>query len=122
MFFINGRYIKDKSLTVATDQAYKGIIPVGRYGFVVLNIQMDPKAVDVNVHPSKLEVRFEDESKVFKAVYHAIKSTLTNSKYNLDDSLDDLNFLNNNISTKKSKDVNKNSNNLMSFPSISLSK
>ena len=77
LFFLNGRYIKDKNLTAATDQAYKGIVPVGRYGFVILNLQMDPKEVDVNVHPAKLEVRFEDESKVFKAVYHAIKSSLT---------------------------------------------
>ena len=73
LFFLNGRYIKDKNLTAAADQAYKGMIPVGRYGFIVLNLEMDPKLVDVNVHPAKLEVRFEEESKVFKAVYHAIK-------------------------------------------------
>lgn len=78
LFFLNGRYIKDKNLTAAADQAYKGIVPVGRYGFLILNLQMDPKEADVNVHPAKLEVRFEDESKVFKAVYHAIKSSLTN--------------------------------------------
>ncbi len=80
LFFLNGRYIKDKNLTAATDQAYKGMIPVGRYGFIVLNLIMDPKLVDVNVHPAKLEVRFEDESAVFKAVYHAIKSNLAKSE------------------------------------------
>lgn len=80
LFFLNGRYIKDKNLTAAADQSYKGIIPVGRYGFLVLNLEMDPKLVDVNVHPAKLEVRFEEESKVFKAVYHAIKSSLAKSE------------------------------------------
>ena len=80
LFFLNGRYIKDKNLTAAADQSYKGMIPIGRYGFIVLNIEMDPKLVDVNVHPAKLEVRFEEESKVFKAVYHAIKSSLAKSE------------------------------------------
>ena len=80
VFFVNGRYIKDKNLTAAADQAYKGMIPVGRYGFIILNLTMDPKYVDVNVHPSKLEVRFEEENKVFKAVYHAIKSNLAKSE------------------------------------------
>lgn len=80
LFFLNNRYIKDKNLTAAADQAYKGIIPVGRYGFLVLNLEMDPSLVDVNVHPAKLEVRFEEESKVFKAVYHAIKTSLAKSE------------------------------------------
>ena len=80
LFFLNGRYIKDKNLTAAADQAYKGMIPVGRFGFIVLNLDMDPKLADVNVHPAKLEVRFEDEAKVFKAVYHAIKSNLAQSE------------------------------------------
>lgn len=80
LFFLNGRYIKDKNLSAAADQAYKGMIPVGRYGFIVLNLEMDPKLVDVNVHPAKLEVRFEDETKVFKAIYHAIKSNLAKSE------------------------------------------
>lgn len=80
LFFLNGRYIKDKNLTAAADQAYKGMIPVGRYGFIVLNLEMDPKFVDVNVHPAKLEVRFEDETKVFKSIYHAIKSNMAKSE------------------------------------------
>ena len=76
LYFVNNRYIKDKNLTAAADQAYKGIIPGGKHGFLILNIEMSPKKVDVNVHPAKLEVRFEEEGKVFKAVYHAIKSGL----------------------------------------------
>ncbi len=76
LFFVNNRYIKDKSLTSAAEQGYKGLITIGKYGFLILNLEINPQKVDVNVHPAKLEVRFEDESKVFKAVYHAIKDTL----------------------------------------------
>ena len=76
LFFVNKRYIKDKVLTSAAEQAYKGLITIGKYGFLVLNIEMNPQKVDVNVHPAKLEVRFEDENKIFKAIYHAIKDSL----------------------------------------------
>ena len=76
MFFVNNRYIKDKSLSAAAEKAYKGMIPLGKFSFLVLNIEMNPSKVDVNVHPAKLEVRFEDENLVFKAVYHAIKDAL----------------------------------------------
>ena len=76
LFFVNKRYIKDKTLTSAAEQAFKGMITIGKFGFLVLNLEINPQKVDVNVHPAKLEVRFEEESKVFKAVYHAIKDTL----------------------------------------------
>lgn len=76
LFFVNGRYIKDKILTSAAEQAYKGLITVGKYGFLILNIEMDPKQVDVNVHPAKLEVRFAEENKIFKAIFHTIKDSL----------------------------------------------
>ncbi len=80
LFFVNKRYIKDKILTSATEQAYKGLIPIGKFGFAILNIEMNPAKVDVNVHPAKLEVRFEEENKVFQAIYHAIKDTLLKSE------------------------------------------
>mgnify|MGYP004631422079 FL=1 len=76
LFFVNKRFIKDKVLTAATEQAFKGLIPIGKFGFVILNITMNPAKVDVNVHPAKLEVRFEDESRIFQSIYHAIKNTL----------------------------------------------
>ena len=76
LFFVNQRFIKDKTLTSAAEQGYKGMITIGKYGFLVLNIEMNPQKVDVNVHPAKLEVRFEEENKIFKAVYHAVKDTL----------------------------------------------
>ena len=80
LFFVNKRYIKDKILTAATEQAYKGLIPIGKYGFAALNINMNPAKVDVNVHPAKLEVRFEEENKIFQSIYHSIKDTLLKSE------------------------------------------
>ena len=76
LFFVNGRYVRDKNLTAAIEQAYKNLIPTGKYAFAVLNLEINPNEVDVNVHPAKLEVRFQDEQKVFKAVYHAVKYVL----------------------------------------------
>ena len=76
LFFVNKRYIKDKTLTSAAEQAFKGLVTVGKHGFLVLNIDMDPKKVDVNVHPTKLEVRFQEDGKVFKAIFNAIKQSL----------------------------------------------
>ena len=69
LFFVNKRYIKDKTLTAATEQAFKGLI-----------LEMNPSKVDVNVHPAKLEVRFEEENKIFQSIYHAIKDVLLKSE------------------------------------------
>ena len=76
IFFVNKRFVKDKALTSAAEKAYKGMIPIGKFSFLVLNVDMNPAKVDVNVHPAKLEVRFEEENTVFKAFYHAIKDAL----------------------------------------------
>ncbi len=76
MFFINERYVKDKTLTAAAEQAYKGMIPIGKFAFLILNLEMPANKVDVNVHPAKLEVRFSEESTIFQAVFHAIKNNL----------------------------------------------
>ena len=76
MFFVNKRYIKDKTLSAGVEQAFKGLIPIGKYGVVVLNIEIEPNKIDVNVHPTKLEIRFQEEQKVFKAIYHSVKETL----------------------------------------------
>ncbi len=93
LYFVNGRYIKDRTLTAAAEQAFKGMIPINKYGFLVLNLQMDPSLVDVNVHPAKLEVRFEEENKVFKAVYYAVKEALAKKE------------LIENVAEEKAKDV-----------------
>ena len=84
VFFVNERYVKDKTLTSAAEQAFKGLLPFGKFAFLVLNIKMPASKVDVNVHPAKLEVRFEDESTVFKAVYHAIKNALSSENIVID--------------------------------------
>ena len=76
MFFVNKRYIKDKTLSAGAEQAFKGLLPIGKFGFIILELEMDPKKIDVNVHPTKLEIRFQEEQKVFKGVYHAIRDSL----------------------------------------------
>ncbi len=76
LFFVNKRYIKDKTLSAGAEQAFKGLLPIGKFGFLILNIQIEPRLIDVNVHPTKLEIRFQEEQKVFKAIYHAIREAL----------------------------------------------
>ena len=81
LFFINGRYIKDKTLSSAVDQAFRKVLPAGKFAFVILSLEMNPKEVDVNVHPAKLEVRFQNDEKVFKAVYSALKQAIQNMDF-----------------------------------------
>ena len=99
MFFVNKRYIKDKTLTSAAEQAFKGMLLPGKYGFLVLNIEIDPHNIDVNVHPAKLEIRFQEENKVFKLVYHAIKESFVNdqNKFEKKESVEDKITTNNNL-------------------------
>ena len=78
IFFVNGRYIKNKTMSSAVENAYQTIAPAGRFPFVIVNIEMSSELVDVNVHPTKTEVRFSDESLVYRATYNAIRSTVLN--------------------------------------------
>lgn len=78
-FFINGRYVKSFTATAALEEACKGSVMVGKFPACVLHISVPFDAVDVNVHPSKIEVRFINERPVFDAVYHAVKSSLNNN-------------------------------------------
>jgi DNA mismatch repair protein MutL len=75
-FFINGRYVKSKTASAALEQAYSSYIPSEKYPCCVLNIEVSPRAVDVNVHPAKLEVKFSNEKPVFDAVYYTVRSAL----------------------------------------------
>ncbi len=75
-FFINGRYIKSKTASAAIEQAYSSKIPHDKFPFCVLNIELNPATVDVNVHPAKLEVKFANEKLIFDAVYYAVLSAL----------------------------------------------
>lgn len=89
LFYINGRYIKDKILSAATEEAYRTLIPHGKYGFCILNIHINPELVDVNVHPAKLEVRFSEEGKVFKAVNGALRTALLKQDITRDADVDE---------------------------------
>lgn len=74
--FLNGRTIRDRTVQHAIREAYRGLIEPGRHPTAVLMIEMAPSAVDVNVHPAKLEVRFRDQSMVHRAVYHGVRDAL----------------------------------------------
>lgn len=71
--FINGRYIKNFVLNKAIIEGYHTLLPIGRYPIAYLNIEMDPILVDVNVHPTKLEVRLSKEQSLFDLINHKIK-------------------------------------------------
>lgn len=75
-FFINGRYVKSRTANAAVEQAYSSKIPHDKFPICVLNIGIAPGAVDVNVHPTKLEVKFTNEKLVFDAVYYAVLNAL----------------------------------------------
>lgn len=79
-FFVNGRYVKSVTCMVSLEEAYKNQIMTGKFPACVLMIDIDPSLVDVNVHPSKIEVKFSDEKLIYDAVYFAVKNTLMNEK------------------------------------------
>ena len=90
-FFLNGRFVKSKTIMAALEQAYTSYMPPERFPCCVLCIDLDPSRVDVNVHPSKLEVKFSNEKAVFEAVYYAVRTVLegnvTRPSVNLDSAL-----------------------------------
>lgn len=75
-FFINGRLVKSAAAAAALEQAYKNSIMSGRFPACILNIEIDPKLVDVNVHPAKIEVRFVNEKPVFDLIYYGVKTAI----------------------------------------------
>ena len=85
--YVNGRFIKDRMIYRAIVEAYRHIIPAGRFPVVILLITVPPSAIDVNVHPTKAEVKFKDPERVFRTVYgalsslHAPSSTLAKGSY-----------------------------------------
>lgn len=76
LFFLNGRFVKTGTAAAALNEAYRNSIMVGKFPACVLHIDFPPNAVDVNVHPAKLEVRFTNEKPVFDAVYYGVKNAL----------------------------------------------
>ena len=79
-YFINGRYVKSKTACAAVEQAYCSYMPPEKFPCCVLNLHINPAAVDVNVHPAKLEVKFSNEKPVFEAIYYAVRNALEQDK------------------------------------------
>lgn len=75
-FFVNGRYVKSPLIMRAVEEAYKNQVMIGKFPVCVLNLEINPKLTDINVHPTKLEVKFSDENEVYRAVYNAVKEAL----------------------------------------------
>lgn len=76
-FYINSRYVKSRTMQFAMEDAYKSFVKSEKFPGCVLFLDVDPSEVDVNVHPAKLEVRFSDERAVYRAVYAAVRNTLS---------------------------------------------
>ena len=77
--FINRRYIKNKTITSALETAYKTVLTINRYPVAILYININPKNVDVNVHPAKMEVKFDNDEIIYNLVYEAVSTSLKNS-------------------------------------------
>ena len=75
-FYVNGRYVKNRTMMAALENAYKGTLMQGKYPGAILRVDMPADLVDVNVHPAKTEIRFARESDVFDAVYRTVRAAL----------------------------------------------
>ena len=75
-FFVNGRYIKSRVMMAALEEAYRNQKMVGKFPGCVLHLTVRPNTVDVNVHPTKTEVKFQNEQQVFSTVYHGVLAAL----------------------------------------------
>ena len=81
IFYINNRNISSKIISMALSEAYKNTLMTGKFPVAVVNISLNTAFVDVNVHPTKMEVRFSDDKKIYSAVYWAVKNSLSQGKY-----------------------------------------
>lgn len=75
-FIVNGRVVESRTISKAVDEAYKSLIPKTGFPFAVIKIDVPQNSIDVNVHPQKIELKFEDEGKIFKATYHAVREAV----------------------------------------------
>ena len=82
IIFLNKRNIRNQVLTSSADQAFKGGgTGIGKFGFFILNLEMPADFYDINVHPTKMEVRFKNESEIYRVFYHAIKSSILSKDF-----------------------------------------
>lgn len=117
--FLNKRNIRNQILLNSADQAFKGGTGIGKFGFFILNLEMPASFYDVNVHPTKMEVRFKDEGKIYRVFYHAIKSSILTKDF-LGNNEQELNkkdyvenefkFLTNHFNNENNSEVNSASN------------
>lgn len=132
-FFINGRYVKSRTAMVALEEAFKGSIMVQKFPACVMYIEIPFDSVDVNVHPSKVEIRFVDERPIFDAIYHGVKSALLrgNSSALLNErkiasndnkkSVDNIHYSVENINSFEDKNL-KNKNDIQAIKSVILNR
>ena len=76
-FFVNGRYVKNQTMTAALEEAFRSYLMKNKYPFAVLNISFLPELADVNVHPTKMQIKFSDEQEIFRLIYHSVMNALT---------------------------------------------
>jgi DNA mismatch repair protein MutL len=76
IFFVNGRFIRSKTIMAALEEAFRSYLPHGKYPAGIINLTLNARSTDVNVHPAKLEIKFADERKIFEVVYYAVKNML----------------------------------------------
>jgi len=81
IFFVNSRNIVCKTMSAAVSEAYKNTVMTGRFPVCILKAEVNANSVDVNVHPTKMEVRFSDDKKVYNLIYWAVKNALSDKKY-----------------------------------------
>ena len=81
-FFLNGRHIRDRALQHALTEAYRGLMMVGRQPIAFLTMTMPPELVDVNVHPTKLEVRFQDSGRLYSQLLAALRGKFLTTDLN----------------------------------------
>ncbi len=78
IFFVNGRYVKDKVISKALEEGYKQYLMMHKFPFAILHLRLDPSLVDVNVHPAKLEVRFNNQTALYEFIRKNVEETLRN--------------------------------------------